>query len=286
MLAIGLVVDDAIVVVEAVEHHIEEGMSPRDATFKAMSEVPAPVVAIALILAAVFIPVAFMSGITGRLYQQFALTIAVSVLISAFNALTLSPALARCCSSRARRRSAASSAALGRRLQPRLRRARPTATCAINRAPDPQAGDPARAAGWASAALSAAIGTQAAVGLRARRGQGYALIGVQLPDARVAAAHARRCSRRSTRSSGSTEGIRTYNSVAGFSFFTRTAASYAGTGFIGFKPWERAQSAAISTAKAIVAEAERAVRAHPRGARVRAWRRRRSPASARPAASA
>ena len=94
VLAIGLVVDDAIVVVEAVEHHIEEGMSPRDATIKAMDEVSGPVVSIALILAAVFIPVAFMSGIPGSLNKQFALTIAISVLISAFNALTLSPALA------------------------------------------------------------------------------------------------------------------------------------------------------------------------------------------------
>ncbi len=94
VLAIGLVVDDAIIVVEAVEHHIDEGMTPRDATEKAMEEVGGPVVAIALILAAVFIPTAFIPGITGRLYQQFAVTIAVSVLISAFNALTLSPALA------------------------------------------------------------------------------------------------------------------------------------------------------------------------------------------------
>ena len=94
VLAIGLVVDDAIVVVEAVEHHIEEGMSPRDATLLAMEQVSAPVVAIALILFAVFIPTAFIPGITGRLYQQFAVTIAVSVIISAFNALTLSPALA------------------------------------------------------------------------------------------------------------------------------------------------------------------------------------------------
>ena len=94
VLAIGLVVDDAIVVVEAVEHHIEEGMAPREATLAAMKQVQGPVIAIALILAAVFIPVAFMSGVTGRLYQQFALTIAISVLISAFNALTLSPALA------------------------------------------------------------------------------------------------------------------------------------------------------------------------------------------------
>jgi hydrophobic/amphiphilic exporter-1 (mainly G- bacteria), HAE1 family len=94
VLAIGLVVDDAIVVVEAVEHHIEHGMSPKDATLKAMEEVSGPVIAIAIILAAVFVPTAFIPGITGRLYQQFAVTIAVSVVISAFNALTLSPALA------------------------------------------------------------------------------------------------------------------------------------------------------------------------------------------------
>jgi HAE1 family hydrophobic/amphiphilic exporter-1 len=94
VLAIGLVVDDAIVVVEAVEHHIEQGLSPKEATFKAMEEVSGPVIAIAIILAAVFIPTAFVPGITGRLYQQFAVTIAVSVIISAFNALSLSPALA------------------------------------------------------------------------------------------------------------------------------------------------------------------------------------------------
>ena len=94
VLAIGLVVDDAIVVVEAVEHHIEEGMSPRDATIQAMKEVSGPVIGIALILSAVFLPVAFMGGIQGRLNNQFAVTIAISVLISAFNALTLSPALA------------------------------------------------------------------------------------------------------------------------------------------------------------------------------------------------
>jgi hydrophobic/amphiphilic exporter-1 (mainly G- bacteria), HAE1 family len=93
VLAIGLVVDDAIVVVEAVEHHIELGLSPHDATVKAMEQVSGPVIAIALILAAVFIPTAFIPGITGRLYQQFAVTIAISVLFSAFNALTLSPAL-------------------------------------------------------------------------------------------------------------------------------------------------------------------------------------------------
>ena len=93
VLAIGLVVDDAIVVVEAVQHHIEAGMPPREATLKAMEEVSGPVVAIALILAAVFLPTVFIPGLTGRLYQQFAVTIAISVLLSAFNALTLSPAL-------------------------------------------------------------------------------------------------------------------------------------------------------------------------------------------------
>jgi len=93
VLAIGLVVDDAIVVVEAVEHHIEHGLSPKDATLRAMEEVTGPVIAIAVILAAVFVPTAFIPGITGQLYQQFAVTIAISVIISAFNALTLSPAL-------------------------------------------------------------------------------------------------------------------------------------------------------------------------------------------------
>ncbi|PYN18869.1 MAG: hydrophobe/amphiphile efflux-1 family RND transporter, partial [Candidatus Rokuibacteriota bacterium] len=94
VLAIGIVVDDAIVVVEAVIHHIEHGMSPRDATVQAMKEVSGPVVGIALILSAVFIPVAFLGGLTGKMYQQFALTIAISVLLSAFSALSLSPALA------------------------------------------------------------------------------------------------------------------------------------------------------------------------------------------------
>jgi HAE1 family hydrophobic/amphiphilic exporter-1 len=94
VLAIGLVVDDAIVVVEAVERHIEDGMTPKDASFKAMEEISGPVVGIALVLSAVFLPTAFIPGITGKLYQQFALTIAISVVLSAFNALSLSPALA------------------------------------------------------------------------------------------------------------------------------------------------------------------------------------------------
>ena len=93
VLAIGIVVDDAIVVVEAVEHHIEHGLSPRDATIKAMEQVSGPVIAVGLVLSAVFMPCAFISGITGQFFRQFALTIAVSTVISAFNSLTLSPAL-------------------------------------------------------------------------------------------------------------------------------------------------------------------------------------------------
>ena len=94
VLAIGIVVDDAIVVVEAVEHHIEHGLAPRDATIMAMSQVSAPVIAVGLVLTAVFVPCAFITGITGQFYRQFALTIATSTVISAFNSLTLSPALA------------------------------------------------------------------------------------------------------------------------------------------------------------------------------------------------
>jgi hydrophobic/amphiphilic exporter-1 (mainly G- bacteria), HAE1 family len=94
VLAIGLVVDDAIVVVEAVERHIEDGLAPKEAAMKAMEEISGPVIGIALVLSAVFIPTAFIPGITGRLYQQFAVTVAISVILSAFNALSLSPALA------------------------------------------------------------------------------------------------------------------------------------------------------------------------------------------------
>ena len=94
VLAIGIVVDDAIIVVEAVQHYMDsEGMSAKEATYLAMKDISAPVVAIALILAAVFVPVGFIPGIVGRLYQQFAITIAISVVLSAFIALSLTPAL-------------------------------------------------------------------------------------------------------------------------------------------------------------------------------------------------
>ncbi len=247
VLAIGLVVDDAIVVVEAVEHHIEEGMSPRGATFQAMSEVQAPVIGIALILAAVFIPVAFMAGITGRLYQQFALTIAVSVLISAFNALTLSPALA--------------ALLLRPRRPPRgpLGRLGAAFNRGFERLTHGYVGINARLVRKLAlplillagvTAVSAVIGRKLPSGFLPDEDNGYALIGVQLPDA-ASLQRTRAVFKKVEAILANTDGIRTYNTIAGYSFFTRSAASYAGTGFIGFRPWDERGRGDL-TAQAIV----------------------------------
>jgi HAE1 family hydrophobic/amphiphilic exporter-1 len=247
VLAIGLVVDDAIVVVEAVEHHIEEGMSPRDATYRAMSEVQAPVIGIALILAAVFIPVAFMSGITGRLYQQFALTIAVSVLISAFNALTLSPAL---------------SALL---LRPRSEPKGPLGRLGVgfNRlfawATRRYVGINARLVRKLAiplvllagvTGLSVAIGRKLPSAFVPDEDNGYAIIGVQLPDA-ASLQRTRDVLRKVQDILGHTEGVRYYNTVAGYSFFTGSAAGYVGTGFMAFEPWSKRNQPSL-TAQAIL----------------------------------
>jgi HAE1 family hydrophobic/amphiphilic exporter-1 len=249
VLAIGLVVDDAIVVVEAVEHHIEAGMAPREATLKAMSEVQAPVIGIALILAAVFIPVAFMAGITGRLYQQFALTIAVSVLISAFNALTLSPALA----AMLLRPRGAPKGPLGR-LGRGFNRAFERVTNGYIKAN-------ARLVRKlaipllllvAVAGISAAIGRKLPSGFLPDEDNGYALIGVQLPDA-ASLQRTKAVFKKVEAILARTEGVRTYNTIAGYSFFTRSAASYAGTGFIGLKPWSERGRPDL-TAKAVVAK--------------------------------
>ncbi len=244
VLAIGLVVDDAIVVVEAVEHHIEEGMAPRAATLAAMKQVQGPVVAIALILAAVFIPVAFMSGITGRLYQQFALTIAISVLISAFNALTLSPAL---------------SALL---LRPRSKkrgwfgRLGDGFNRVFGRATDGYVGINRRLvrklfiplillAGVA--ALSGVIGSKLPSGFIPDEDQGYALIAVQLPDG-ASLQRTKAVYEQIDKIIAKQPGIQTYNGVAGFSLFTRTAAPYTGLAFIQLKPWDERGEALTSNA--------------------------------------
>jgi HAE1 family hydrophobic/amphiphilic exporter-1 len=232
VLAIGLVVDDAIVVVEAVEHHIEEGMTPRDATLKAMEEVSGPVVSIALILASVFIPVAFMGGIQGRLNQQFAITIAISVLISAFNALTLSPALAAMW------------------LRPRK----------PGRLLGGLFGAFNRAFGKASSgyvSVSHALIRKAAVGIAILAGfvllagglgrrlptsfvpeedYGYFLVNMQLPPA-ASLQRTDEVGRTIEAIFARTEGLQAYDAIIGFSLLTRVTAPNNGFYFVGLKPW-------------------------------------------------
>ncbi|MDB4981720.1 MAG: efflux system, inner rane transporter CmeB, partial [Myxococcales bacterium] len=249
VLAIGLVVDDAIVVVEAVEHHIEEGMPPREATLKAMSEVQSPVIGIALILAAVFIPVAFMAGITGRLYQQFALTIAISVLISAFNALTLSPALAAMLL-RPRGEPTGFFGRLGRGFNRGFERMT-RGYIGVNKRLVRKLVIPLVLL-LAVAAVSGAIGRKLPSGFLPDEDNGYALISVQLPDA-ASLQRTKAVFKKVEAILGGTEGVRAYNTIAGYSFFTRSAASYAGTGFIGLAPWDERGRPDL-TAKAIVAK--------------------------------
>src|SRR6266566_2483987 len=233
VLAIGLVVDDAIVVVEAVEHHIEEGMNPREATFKAMEEVSGPVISIALILASVFIPVAFVSGIQGRLNKQFAVTIAVSVVISAFNALTLSPALAALM------------------LRPRKEARGPLGQFfgAFNR--------------WFAKAtrgylsLSRALIRKAVVGILILAGfaaldglfsnrlpasflpeedYGFLFLNIQLPPA-ASLERTDQVSRKVEKILTETDGVETFNTINGFSLLNRVSASYNGFFFVALKPW-------------------------------------------------
>lgn len=234
VLAIGLVVDDAIVVVEAVEHHIEQGLDPKEATLQAMREVSAPVIGIALILAAVFIPVAFMGGITGRLYQQFALTIAISVLISAFNALTLSPALAAMLlkpKGEAKglfgRLGGAFNRWFGRVTQRYTR---------INRFLMRKLAIPLLLLVGVSA-VAYATGTRLPTGFVPEEDQGYLIVGVQLPSG-ASLERTRAVFAKVEDEFKKIDGIRGYNSVAGFSILTRTAASYMGTAFVGLKPWK------------------------------------------------
>src|SRR5712664_1926635 len=254
VLAIGLVVDDAIVVVEAVEHHIEEGLSPRDAAFKAMKEVSGPVVGIALVLSSVFVPIAFVGGIQGRLNTQFAVTIAISVLISAFNALTLSPAL---------------SALL---LRPRRPGRGPLARffALFNRVFDRSARGYVR---WshglirkpviAVAILVAFIAVDGLVGRKLptsfipEEDQGYLLANVQLP----AAASLERTEAVAKKVEGilaKTEGVQAYSSIIGFSLLSRVSSTYNAFMFIQLKPWSQREGAALE-ARGILRNLNRAL---------------------------
>jgi len=243
VLAIGLVVDDAIVVVEAVEHHIEEGMAPRAATLQAMKEVSGPVVAIAMILSSVFLPVAFMGGIQGRLNKQFAVTIAVSVLISAFNALSLSPAL----SALLLRPRAASRGLLSRFFGGFNR--------AFGRATRGYVGVSSlliRKAALAVAILLGFVllavwtGRKVPTSFLPQEDNGSFYLNVQLPDASSLQRTDAVC-RKVEAILAETKGIRYYNTVAGFSLLSYVSASYNGFYFVSLQPWHDREAGGLST---------------------------------------
>ena len=240
VLAIGLVVDDAIIVVEAVEHHIDLGLSPRDATFRAMEEVGGPVVAIALILAAVFIPTAAIPGITGRLYQQFAITIAISVLISAFNALTLSPALASLLlkpKSDERRASLLGPffAWFNRFFGRTTERYVSTSSVLIHKSGFAMIGLAA------VALLAVFIGNRLPNGFLPQEDQGYVYAAIQLPDA-ASLQRTDTAAQRVTDALLRTPGVQSVVGVDGFSLFTQTESTNTGFFFVTLKPWDERKS--------------------------------------------
>ena len=238
VLAIGLVVDDAIVVVEAVEHHIEEGMSPKDATFKAMEEISAPVVGIALVLSAVFIPTAFIPGITGRLYQQFAVTIAISVCLSAFNALTLSPAL-----SALLLRPRTRSGGLLRRFFDwfnRGLRARDGRLRARRRRAHPQERHRIRAASRLWSASRRFFGARLPSSFLPDEDQGYMFLNLQLPSA-ASLQRTEATAREIEDMLAKTPGVESTTSVIGFSLLSLTRSTYNAFFFVTLKEWKERQ---------------------------------------------
>jgi len=240
VLAIGLVVDDAIVVVEGVERHIEEGMTPKNAALKAMEELSGPVVAIALVLSAVFVPTTFIPGITGRLYQQFALTIAISVVLSAFNALTLSPALAGLLL----RRKEESHGPL-RRLFDAFNRmfGRATDTYVKICAGVLRKGALALLVIASFALVAAFFGLRLPSSFLPDEDQGYAFLNMQLPNA----ASLERTSAVASQVEqilADTPGVQHTTSVIGFSLLSYVRTSYNAFFFVTLKPWDERKSRA------------------------------------------
>jgi HAE1 family hydrophobic/amphiphilic exporter-1 len=237
VLAIGLVVDDAIIVVEAVEHHIDEGMTPKDATEQAMKEVGGPVVAIALILAAVFIPTAFIPGITGRLYQQFAVTIAISVLISAFNALTLSPALSSLLlkpkdnTERKKSLFARASAAFNKLFGRATDNFVSTSNVLIHKSGLAMIGLAL------VAVLAVFLGRSLPGGFIPTEDQGYMFLALQLPDG-ASAQRTDAAQQKITAALLKTPGIQGVIAVTNFSLLTQVQSTNAGFFFVALKPWE------------------------------------------------
>jgi HAE1 family hydrophobic/amphiphilic exporter-1 len=242
ILAIGLVVDDAIVVVEAVEHHIEHGLAPKEATLKAMEEVSGPVVGIALVLSSVFVPMAAMGGIKGLLNQQFAITIAVSVLISAFNALTLSPAL---------------SAIL---LRPRKKSKGPLGKFFdwFNRWFLKLTGG---YVSWSSilirrwvlamlllagiSVVAGGMGKSLPTSFIPEEDQGYAFLQIQLPDA-ASLQRTDAVMRKLDDMLGHMHGVQSFSGISGFSLLSNTSASYTGFYFLQLDPWEERKGEELS----------------------------------------
>ena len=243
VLAIGLVVDDAIVVVEAVEHHIEEGMSPREATLKAMSEVSGPVVGIALVLSAVFIPIALTGGIQGRLNQQFAVTIAIAVVISAFNALSLSPALSAMIL-RPRREARGPLGRFFGAFNRGFARATHGYVDLSHRLVRKTAVSVLILAGFA--VLAGGLGRRLPTGFVADEDQGYLLLNVQLPDA----ASFQRTAEVTRRIEGilqRTDGVRFVTTNNGFSQLSGTNAPYTGFFFVVLDPWAERHGPGLSS---------------------------------------
>src|ERR1700741_1133700 len=233
VLAIGLVVDDAIVVGEAVQQHIEEGLSPRDATLQAMREVSGPVVAIALILSSVFLPIGLMGGIQGSLNKQFAFTIAISVLLSAFNALTLSPALAALILRPRKESKGLLARFFGafNRLFDKLTHGYVNLSHALIRKSIIAV---LILAGFAVAA--GILGYRLPTSFLPAEDYGYMYVNVQLP----AAASLERTDvalRKVEAILSKTPGVQYYTTISGFSNLSRVSASYQGFFFIALKPW-------------------------------------------------
>jgi HAE1 family hydrophobic/amphiphilic exporter-1 len=243
VLAIGLVVDDAIVVVEAVEHHIEQGLSPREATLEAMSQVSGPVVGIALVLSAVFIPMALIGGIQGRLNQQFAVTIAIAVVISAFNALSLSPALSAMLL-RPRRESRGVLARLFGAFNRGFARATHGYVDLSHRLVRKTAVSLLLLAGFTL--LAGGLGRRLPTGFIADEDQGFLLMNVQLPDA----ASFQRTDQVTRKIEGileDVEGVHGVVTINGFSLLTRTSASYTAFFFVALDPWDERRAAGLSS---------------------------------------
>ena len=241
VLAIGLVVDDAIVVVESVERHIEDGLAPKEAALKAMEEISGPVVGIALVLSAVFIPTAFIPGITGRLYQQFAVTIAISVLLSAFNALSLSPALS------------------GLLLRPKKQSKGPLAIFFgwFNRAFGRATDGYVRISGallHKSAVALILLGGFAVAGLWIGgrlpdsfvpdEDQGYFYMNLQLPNA-SSLERTQAVVSKIQKIISATPGVEHFTSITGFSLLSLVHTSYNAFGFISMKEWGDRKTRAV-----------------------------------------